>query len=154
MKFGVIVFPGANCDRDVAYVLRDLLGQPTKMIWHEDSDLSDIDTVIVPGGFSYGDYLRCGAIAQFSPAMQATAAHAKQGKLVMGICNGFQVLTEMGATAGRASAKQRFAFCVRSPPPNRRANRPALDAKLHPRASYYPADCPRRRLLLRRTRHN
>ncbi|PZO14857.1 MAG: phosphoribosylformylglycinamidine synthase I [Leptolyngbya foveolarum] len=100
MKFGVIVFPGANCDRDVAYVLRDLLGQPTKMIWHEDSDLSDIDTVIVPGGFSYGDYLRCGAIAQFSPAMQATAAHAKQGKLVMGICNGFQVLTEMGLLPG------------------------------------------------------
>ena len=66
MKFGVIVFPGSNCDRDAAYVLRNLLDQPTRMIWHEDSDLSDVDTVIVPGGFSYGDYLRCGAIAQFS----------------------------------------------------------------------------------------
>ena len=100
MKFGVIVFPGSNCDRDAAYVLRDLLDQPTKMIWHEDSDLSDVDTVIVPGGFSYGDYLRCGAIAQFSPAMRATVEHANQGKLVMGICNGFQILTEIGLLPG------------------------------------------------------
>ena len=100
MKFGVIVFPGANCDRDAAYVLRDLLGQPTKMIWHEDSDLSGIDTVIVPGGFSYGDYLRCGAIAQFSPAMRATVEHAEKGGLVMGICNGFQILTEIGLLPG------------------------------------------------------
>ncbi|MGB3769119.1 MAG: phosphoribosylformylglycinamidine synthase subunit PurQ [Phormidesmis sp.] len=116
MKFGVIVFPGANCDRDAAYVLRDLLGQPTKMIWHEDSDLSDIDTVIVPGGFSYGDYLRCGAIAQFSPAMQATAAHAKQGKLVMGICNGFQVLTEMGLLPGALVRNRDLHFvCDRLP---------------------------------------
>lgn len=72
MKFGVIVFPGSNCDRDVAMVSRDLLQQPTRMIWYEDSDLSDLDVVILPGGFSYGDYLRCGAIARFSPAMQAT----------------------------------------------------------------------------------
>jgi len=116
MKFGVIVFPGANCDRDAAYVLRDLLGQPTKMIWHEDSDLSDVDTVIVPGGFSYGDYLRCGAIAQFSPAMQATAAHAKQGKLVMGICNGFQVLTEMGLLPGALVRNRDLHFvCDRLP---------------------------------------
>ena len=116
MKFGVIVFPGANCDRDAAYVLRNLLGQPTKMIWHEDSDLSDIDTVIVPGGFSYGDYLRCGAIAQFSPAMQATAAHAKQGKLVMGICNGFQVLTEMGLLPGALVRNRDLHFvCDRLP---------------------------------------
>ena len=100
MNFGVIVFPGANCDRDVAYVLRDLLGQPTKMIWHEDSDLSGIDVVVVPGGFSYGDYLRCGAIAQFSPAMRATVEHASKGKPVMGICNGFQILTEIGLLPG------------------------------------------------------
>ena len=100
MNFGVIVFPGANCDRDAAYVLRDLLGQPTRMIWHEDSDLADIDVVVVPGGFSYGDYLRCGAIAQFSPAMRATVEHANQGKQVIGICNGFQVLTEMGLLPG------------------------------------------------------
>lgn len=125
MKFGVIVFPGANCDRDAAYVLRDLLGQPTKMIWHEDSDLSDVDTIIVPGGFSYGDYLRCGAIAQFSPAMQATAAHAKQGKLVMGICNGFQVLTEMGLLPGALVRNRDLHFvCDRLPLRVERTNLP------------------------------
>ncbi|MEO0769225.1 MAG: phosphoribosylformylglycinamidine synthase subunit PurQ [Cyanobacteria bacterium J06649_4] len=100
MKFGVIVFPGSNCDRDIAYVLRDLLKQPTQMIWHEDSDLGDVDVVVVPGGFSYGDYLRCGAIAQFSAAMRATVDHAKAGKQVMGVCNGFQILTEMGLLPG------------------------------------------------------
>lgn len=100
MKFGVVVFPGSNCDRDVVWVTQGLLNQPTRMIWHEDSDLSDIDMVIVPGGFSYGDYLRCGAIARFSPVMQATIKHAEQGKLVLGICNGFQVLTEAGLLPG------------------------------------------------------
>lgn len=81
-------------------VTRDLLQQPTRMVWHEESDLSDLDVVIIPGGFSYGDYLRCGAIARFSPAMQATLAHAEQGKFVLGICNGFQVLTETGLLPG------------------------------------------------------
>jgi phosphoribosylformylglycinamidine synthase subunit PurQ / glutaminase len=100
MKFGVIVFPGSNCDRDVAMVVRDLLHQPTRMVWHEESDLQDLDVVILPGGFSYGDYLRCGAIARFAPALQATVEHAKQGKLVLGICNGFQVLTEAGLLPG------------------------------------------------------
>ena len=100
MKFGVIVFPGSNCDRDVAMVTRDLLQQPTRMVWHEESDLSDLDVVIIPGGFSYGDYLRCGAIARFSPALQATLQHAEQGKFVAGICNGFQVLTEAGLLPG------------------------------------------------------
>lgn len=116
MKFGVIVFPGANCDRDAAYVLKDILHQPTRMIWHEDSDLSDIDVVIVPGGFSYGDYLRCGAIAQFSPAMRATVEHAKKGKFVMGICNGFQVLTELGLLPGALVRNKDLHFvCDRSP---------------------------------------
>ncbi|NJM96733.1 MAG: phosphoribosylformylglycinamidine synthase subunit PurQ [Phormidesmis sp. RL_2_1] len=116
MNFGVIVFPGANCDRDIAYILRDILHQPTRMIWHEESDLSDIDVVVVPGGFSYGDYLRCGAIAQFSPAMQATAEHAQQGKLVMGICNGFQVLTEMGLLPGALVRNRDLHFvCDRVP---------------------------------------
>jgi phosphoribosylformylglycinamidine synthase len=100
MNVGVIVFPGSNCDRDAAMVTRDLLGQPTRMVWHEEDDLSDLDLVIVPGGFSYGDYLRCGAIARFSPAMQATVRHAEAGKLVLGICNGFQVLTEVGLLPG------------------------------------------------------
>ncbi|MGF1497711.1 MAG: phosphoribosylformylglycinamidine synthase subunit PurQ [Elainellaceae cyanobacterium] len=100
MKFGILVFPGSNCDRDAAMVTRDLLGHPTRMVWHEEDDLSDLDVVIVPGGFSYGDYLRCGAIARFSPAMSATVRHAEQGKLVLGICNGFQVLTEAGLLPG------------------------------------------------------
>ncbi len=100
ITFGVIVFPGSNCDRDVVYATRDLLHQPTRLIWHEESDLSGIDVVVVPGGFSYGDYLRCGAIARFSPAMQAVIEHARQGRYVLGICNGFQVLTEAGLLPG------------------------------------------------------
>ena len=116
MNFGVIVFPGANCDRDIAYILRDILQQPTCMIWHEESDLSGVDVVVVPGGFSYGDYLRCGAIAQFSPAMQATAKHASGGKLVMGVCNGFQVLTEMGLLPGALVRNRDLHFvCDRLP---------------------------------------
>ncbi|MBD2233030.1 phosphoribosylformylglycinamidine synthase subunit PurQ [Phormidium tenue] len=116
MKFAVIVFPGANCDRDVAYVTRDMLGQPTRMVWHEDSDLSDVDIVVVPGGFSYGDYLRCGAIARFSPAMQATVEHAKAGKPVLGICNGFQILTEVGLLPGALVRNRDMRFiCDRVP---------------------------------------
>jgi phosphoribosylformylglycinamidine synthase subunit PurQ / glutaminase len=116
MKFGVIVFPGSNCDRDVAMVTRDVLKQPTRMVWHEESDLSDLDVVIIPGGFSYGDYLRCGAIARFSPAMQATIQHAEQGKLVLGICNGFQVLTEVGLLPGALMRNRDLHFvCDRIP---------------------------------------
>lgn len=116
MKFGVVVFPGSNCDRDVVWVTQGLLNQPTRMIWHEDSDLSDIDVVIVPGGFSYGDYLRCGAIARFSPVMQSTIKHAEQGKLVLGICNGFQVLTEAGLLPGALVRNRDLHFvCDRVP---------------------------------------
>ena len=116
VKFGVIVFPGSNCDRDVAYVTESLLQQPTRMVWHEESDLSDLDVIIVPGGFSYGDYLRCGAIARFSPAMQATIKHAEQGRLVLGICNGFQVLTEAGLLPGALVRNRDLHFiCDRVP---------------------------------------
>ncbi|UBF23895.1 phosphoribosylformylglycinamidine synthase subunit PurQ [Kovacikia minuta CCNUW1] len=115
-RFGVIVFPGSNCDRDVAYVTQTLLNQPTRMVWHEDSDLSDLDVVVIPGGFSYGDYLRCGAIARFSPAMQSTLDHAKQGKYVLGICNGFQVLTEAGLLPGALVRNRDLHFiCDRVP---------------------------------------
>jgi phosphoribosylformylglycinamidine synthase subunit PurQ / glutaminase len=100
MKFGVVVFPGSNCDRDVAYVTRDILKQQTRMVWHQDTDISDLDVVIIPGGFSYGDYLRCGAIAKFSTVMRQVIEHAHQGKPVLGICNGFQVLTEAGLLPG------------------------------------------------------
>jgi phosphoribosylformylglycinamidine synthase I len=116
MNVSVIVFPGANCDRDAAYVTRDLLNQPTHMVWHEDSDLQNADLVIVPGGFSYGDYLRCGAIARFSPALQATVEHARKGGLVMGICNGFQILTEAGLLPGALMRNRDLHFiCDRVP---------------------------------------
>lgn len=116
VKFGIIVFPGSNCDRDVAWVTQGLLQQPTRMIWHEDSDLTDIDVVVVPGGFSYGDYLRCGAIARFSPALRATIDHANQGKFVLGICNGFQILTEAGLLPGALVRNRDMHFiCDRVP---------------------------------------
>lgn len=116
MKFGVLVFPGSNCDRDVAYVTRDLLSQPTRMVWHEETDISDLDVVVIPGGFSYGDYLRCGALARFSPVMQRVVEHAEQGKLVLGICNGFQVLTEAGLLPGALVRNRDLHFiCDRIP---------------------------------------
>ncbi|MDX2097991.1 MAG: phosphoribosylformylglycinamidine synthase subunit PurQ [Leptolyngbyaceae cyanobacterium bins.59] len=116
MKFGIIVFPGSNCDRDVAWVTQGLLQQPTRMIWHEESDISDIDVLVIPGGFSYGDYLRCGAIARFSPVMQAAVRHAEQGKWVLGICNGFQVLTEAGLLPGALVRNRDLHFiCDRVP---------------------------------------
>jgi phosphoribosylformylglycinamidine synthase len=116
MKFGVVVFPGSNCDRDVAYVTRDILGQPTRMVWHQDTDIADLDVIILPGGFSYGDYLRCGAIARFSPVMQQVIEHAQKGKFVLGICNGFQVLTEAGLLPGALTRNRDLHFiCDRSP---------------------------------------
>jgi phosphoribosylformylglycinamidine synthase len=116
IKFGILVFPGSNCDRDVAYVTRDILKQPTRMIWHQDTDISDSDVIIIPGGFSYGDYLRCGAIARFSPVMQQVVEHAKKGKFVIGICNGFQVLTEAGLLPGALVRNRDLHFiCDRSP---------------------------------------
>jgi phosphoribosylformylglycinamidine synthase len=94
MKFGVIQFPGSNCDQDAYHALTDVFGQSTRYIWHKDVSLGDVDCVVVPGGFSYGDYLRTGAIARFAPAMKAVIEHAKVGGLVLGICNGFQILCE------------------------------------------------------------
>ena len=94
MKFGILQFPGSNCDQDAYHVLANVFGQPTHYIWHKHATLGDVDCVVVPGGFSYGDYLRTGAIARFSPAMKAVAHHAQAGGLVIGICNGFQILCE------------------------------------------------------------
>ncbi|HAG82941.1 MAG TPA: phosphoribosylformylglycinamidine synthase I [Cyanobacteria bacterium UBA12227] len=116
MKFGIIVFPGSNCDRDVAYVTETLLNCPTRMVWHQDTDISDLDVVVLPGGFSYGDYLRCGALAQFSPVMPRVVDHAKQGKFVLGICNGFQILTETGLLPGALVRNRDLHFiCDRVP---------------------------------------
>lgn len=94
MKFGVIKFPGSNCDQDAYYTIKDILGQSVEYLWHQDCDVKNVDCVVVPGGFSYGDYLRCGAIARFSPVMEAVIDHANNGGFVIGICNGFQVLCE------------------------------------------------------------
>ena len=116
MKFGVVVFPGSNCDRDVAYVTQDILKQPTRFLWHQETDISDLDVMIIPGGFSYGDYLRCGAIAQFSPIMKAVKDHAQAGKWVLGICNGFQILTEVGLLPGALIRNRDLHFiCDRVP---------------------------------------
>ncbi|MGF1676881.1 MAG: phosphoribosylformylglycinamidine synthase subunit PurQ [Rivularia sp. (in: cyanobacteria)] len=116
MKFGIVVFPGSNCDRDVAYVTRDILKQPTRMVWHQDTDISDVDIIILPGGFSYGDYLRCGAIARFSPVMSSVIEEAQKGKFVLGICNGFQVLTEAGLLPGALIKNRDLHFiCDRVP---------------------------------------
>jgi phosphoribosylformylglycinamidine synthase I len=100
MKFGVVLFPGSNCDADAVHVVKDVLRQPTVELWHKERDLQGCDVIIVPGGFSYGDYLRCGAIARFSPIMEEVSKHAARGGKVMGICNGFQILTEAGLLPG------------------------------------------------------
>jgi phosphoribosylformylglycinamidine synthase I len=99
-KFGIVVFPGSNCDHDAHYVAGELLGQSARFIWHKEGSVGDVDVVILPGGFSYGDYLRCGAIARFSPIMQDVVRFAQGGGTVIGICNGFQVLTEAGLLPG------------------------------------------------------
>ena len=100
MRFAVVVFPGTWSDHDCQYVLRDLLGQEADLVWHREADLSNYDCIVLPGGFSYGDYLRCGAIARFSPVMAAVARHAEAGRPVIGICNGFQILCEAGLLPG------------------------------------------------------
>ena len=100
MKFGVIVFPGSNCDHDAYHVISKHVGQPVDFIWHRDTELSSYDALIIPGGFSYGDYLRAGALASFSPVMNAVKKFAAQDKLVLGICNGFQILCEAGLLPG------------------------------------------------------
>jgi len=100
MKFGVVIFPGSNCDYDTYFVLRDILEQETVFLWHKDHDLKNVDCVVLPGGFSYGDYLRSGAIAKFSPLMQEVKEFASKGRLVLGICNGFQILMELDLLPG------------------------------------------------------
>ncbi len=100
MKFGIVVFPGSNCDHDCYHVLKHVLDKETDFVWHKDRDVSKYDCIVLPGGFSYGDYLRTGAIARFSPVMDAVKKHADKGKLVIGICNGFQILLEAGLLPG------------------------------------------------------
>jgi phosphoribosylformylglycinamidine synthase subunit PurQ / glutaminase len=113
MKFGVIVFPGSNCDHDALYATGHILGQPAEFIWHDSEDLGDADAVILPGGFAYGDYLRCGAIAKFSPVMRAVRRFAADGGLVLGICNGFQILVEAGLLPGALIRNRSLKFVCR-----------------------------------------
>ncbi len=110
MKFGVIVFPGSNCDDDMVHVLGDVMRQQVTKIWHKDTHLPDLDCVVLPGGFSYGDYVRAGAIAQFSPVMRAVKAFAQDGGYVFGVCNGFQILCESHLLPGvlLRNANQQF----------------------------------------------
>ena len=100
MKFGVLVFPGSNCDHDTYNVIEALAHQPVTYLWHASPDLQSCDAIIVPGGFAYGDYLRTGAIAKFAPVMQSVGKFARDGGLVLGICNGFQILCEAGLLPG------------------------------------------------------
>jgi phosphoribosylformylglycinamidine synthase subunit PurQ / glutaminase len=100
MKFGVVVFPGSNCDHDCYYVMKQVFDSDVKFLWHKDNNLADVDCIILPGGFSYGDYLRTGAIARFSPIMNSVIDFANKGGLVIGICNGFQILLESGLLPG------------------------------------------------------
>lgn len=100
MKFGVVVFPGSNCDEDMIYVLQNIMGQKVERLWHKEKDLKGCDFIVLPGGFSYGDYLRSGAIARFSPIMDKVIAHAENGGFLLGVCNGFQVLTEAHLVPG------------------------------------------------------
>lgn len=110
MKFGVITFPGSNCDADMIYVLETILGQQVVNLWHKDRNLQGCDLIIIPGGFSFGDYLRSGAIAKLSPIMEEVIKHANNGGYVLGICNGFQILTETGLLDGAllANSSQKF----------------------------------------------
>jgi phosphoribosylformylglycinamidine synthase I len=100
MKFGVVVFPGSNCDHDAFYAIRNILHKPVEFIWHQSADLAGCDAIILPGGFAHGDYLRTGAIARFSPVMKSVEKFAKSGGIVLGICNGFQILLEAGLLPG------------------------------------------------------
>jgi phosphoribosylformylglycinamidine synthase len=110
MNIGIIVFPGSNCDRDCAHVLSEVMGQTAHFIWHQERSVKGMDAIILPGGFSYGDYLRTGAIARFSPAMDAIVEFAGRGGMVLGICNGFQILLELGLLPGAMLRNRDLSF--------------------------------------------
>ncbi len=113
MRFGVVVFPGSNCDHDAYHAIGKVLGQPVEFIWHQSEQLEGFDAVVLPGGFAYGDYLRTGAIARFSPVMKAVERFARRGGLVLGICNGFQILLEAGLLPGAMLRNKGLRFICR-----------------------------------------
>jgi phosphoribosylformylglycinamidine synthase len=114
MKFGVVVFPGSNCDHDAFYAIGSVLHKPVEFIWHQSQDLANCDAVILPGGFAHGDYLRTGAIARFSPVMKSVEKFAKSGGMVLGICNGFQILLEAGLLPGAMMRNSGLRYICRS----------------------------------------
>jgi len=135
MRFGVVVFPGSNCDHDCYHVLKHVLRQETRFIWHKERDLTGLEAVILPGGFSYGDYLRTGAIARFSPVMEEVIAFARAGGIVVGICNGFQILCEAGLLPGALLRNAHLRFVsknvyVRTENAGTRFTRPPVPAVL------------------------
>lgn len=115
-KFSILLFPGSNCEQDCFHVTQNILNCPSEIIWHKDTDLKNPDVVIIPGGFSYGDYLRCGAIAKFSPIMKEVIEFAKKGGKVLGICNGFQILLESGLLPGALMRNKSLKFICQSQP--------------------------------------
>src|ERR1700690_31864 len=116
MKFGVIIFPGSNCDHDAYWAISEVAKQPVTFLWHDSPDLQGCDAIVVPGGFAYGDYLRCGAIAKFSPVMQSIRKFAADGGLVLGICNGFQILVESGLLPGALVRNRGLKFICKHVP--------------------------------------
>ena len=116
MKAAVIVFPGSNCDTDCFHVLRDVMKMPVEFVWHKENNFPKVDLVVLPGGFSYGDYLRTGAIARFSPAMESVRKHAAEGRYVIGICNGFQILLEAGLLPGAMLRNKTLSFICKHVP--------------------------------------
>ena len=133
MKFGVIVFPGSNCDHDAYHVISKHVGQPVDFIWHRETDLSSYDALIIPGGFSYGDYLRAGALASFSPVMSSVKKFAAQDKLVLGICNGFQILVRSRTAAWGFDSQSRASFCLRTRKRARRDDEHAIHSRTNAR---------------------
>jgi phosphoribosylformylglycinamidine synthase len=113
MKFAIVILPGSNCDHDAFHVAKNVVGADAELLWHKDTDLKGADCVIIPGGFAYGDYLRAGALAKFAPIMEPIKRHAAEGGLVFGICNGFQVLTEVGLLPGALMRNQHLRFLGR-----------------------------------------
>ena len=136
MKFGVITFPGSNCDMDMVYTLENRLGQEVEQLWHKDKDLKGCDFIIVPGGFSYGDYLRSGAIARFSPIMEKVQEHAKNGGYVLGVCNGFQILCEAGLLPGALLHNESHKFICKNTPLKPVSKRAAMTKELDKEKSY------------------
>ena len=136
MKFGVVTFPGSNCDQDLIYSFRKNLGQEVVELWHKDRDLQGCDFICLPGGFSYGDYLRSGAIARFSPIMNEVIAHAKKGGYVLGICNGFQILTESGLLEGALIRNKSMHFVCKNVHLRRGTADSLLTRNLDPKKPY------------------